>query len=92
MRFIYRITTDDCKRQLHRMTQANLKRTHGDLCYPFRIEWPKDAAPSLYIEQPPGATGEPCGIRHYLEVFCLFKGDKPHKRYCSFPPIFNTPH
>jgi len=60
--------------------QANLKRTHGDLCYPFRIEWPKDAAPSLYIEQPPGATGEPCGIRHYLEIFCLFKGDKPHKR------------
>lgn len=60
--------------------QTNLKRTHGETCYPFRMEWPRDAAASLFIEQPPGAKGEACGIRHYIEVFCLYKGDKPHKR------------
>jgi len=60
--------------------QKYLKETHGVACYPFHIEWPKDAAASLYIEQQPEASGEPCGIRHYLEVFCLYRGDKPHKR------------
>ena len=64
--------------------QKYLKETHGVACYPFHIEWPKDAAASLYIEQQPEASGEPCGIRHYLEVFCLYRGDKPHKRFAPF--------
>ncbi|KAK4027723.1 hypothetical protein OUZ56_016770 [Daphnia magna] len=61
--------------------QANLLRIYGDTCYPFHFEWPSGIGPSLTIQQPSAMKGEPCGIKHFIEVFCLYRGScQPHKR------------
>lgn len=55
---------------------------HGDACFPFHFEWPRCTGPSMIITQSPNLKGEPCGIKHFIEVFCLYRGSfQPHKRF-----------
>ena len=60
-------------------------KAHGENCFPFHIDWPAKIGASMFIQQPDHVKGKPCGMEHYLEVFCLYRGScNIHKRFFSF--------